>query len=402
MAITDKEQGVWELDQVYNKINQGGIWIYTDPAGIYVWGRNESSAGALGLNDTDDRSSPTQLGGYGWNSVANNTGGGLATKTNGTLWSWGYNGFGQLGLNQPHSTHISSPTQIPGTTWAKAHVRTQGGQSFATKTDGSLWGFGDNTRGGLGDNTDVRRSSPVQIPGTWANCTIVGGDGQMLARKSNGTIWSWGYGQAGNLGLNKGSESGNLKISSPTQIGTDATWSGVGQGYYRGFGTKTDGTLWGWGGGGVVLQQGNNTNYSSPVQIGTDTDWGGKVEGYRYGALAIKSNGKLYGWGEQDNSDRAGCLGQNDLADVPAPTLIGTETTWHDVTLGVPGCANGLKTDGTLWSWGGYVYGGTGLNLTGSASQRSSPTQIPGTWNALSGASIGSQNQMGIKGAAPG
>ena len=194
-----------------------------------------------------------------------------------------------------------------------------------------------------------------------------------------------------------------VKYSSPVQI--PGTWSAVGQDYYGSFAIKS-GKLYGWGnnegGPGGRLGQGNNTQYSSPVQVGTDTDWSGPVIGYRYGAMAIKTNGKLYGWGAQDNGDRAGCLGQNSLADLTAPTLIGTDTTWHDITIGTAGCAMGLKTDGTLWTWGGYVYGNTGLNLTGSASQRSSPTQVPGTWNALSKCSVASQNQGAVKGAAPG
>ena len=118
MAITDKEQGVWSLDEVYNKINQGGIWSYTSQPGLYVWGRNSYQEGALGQNNTTDYSSPVQMGGDGWNSVANSTSGGIATKTDGTLWSWGYASKGQLGINLGFPAYRSSPTQIPGSAWA--------------------------------------------------------------------------------------------------------------------------------------------------------------------------------------------------------------------------------------------------------------------------------------------
>jgi len=106
MAITDKKQGVWDLDEVYNKQNEGGIWTYSLPAGpstsntgyLYAWGRNQYGTGALGLNDVNDRSSPTQVGAEVWTSITNGTKGGVGTKTNGTLWSWGTNQFGALGL----------------------------------------------------------------------------------------------------------------------------------------------------------------------------------------------------------------------------------------------------------------------------------------------------------------
>ena len=131
MAITDKKQGVWSLDEVYNKINEGDVWSYTLPAGsatsnpgyLYVWGRNQAGEGALGLNDTADRSSPTQVGAEVWTSITNGTKGGVGTKTNGTLWSWGQNQFGALGLNQPGSFpafECSSPIQIgSGTDWSR-------------------------------------------------------------------------------------------------------------------------------------------------------------------------------------------------------------------------------------------------------------------------------------------
>jgi len=407
MAITDKKQGVWELDEVYNKINEGDVWSYTLPAGsatsnpgyLYAWGRNVYGEGALGLNDTIDRSSPTQVGAAVWSSITNGTKGGVGTKTNGTLWSWGQNQFGALGLNQAGSFpafECSSPIQIgSGTDWSRA-FRTER-CSFAIKTNGELWGWGDNRHGSIGNNgggSEVYVSSPLQVGGTWTGAEIRGGDAHIVARKNDGTLWSWGYNHAGALGLNFASP---YRISSPTQI--PGTWYNHGTGQYQSYGVRTDGTLWVWGNASYnAFGNGINAARSSPVQI-PGTTWSGPIYGYRYGALAIKQDGTLWGWGEQDNSDRAGCLGQNSLADIAEPTQIGTDTTWTQVTIGVPGCANGLKTNGTLWSWGGYVYGGTGLNLTGSASQRSSPTQVGSAtdWSQLSNVTTSSQNQMALK-----
>ena len=102
----------------------------------------------------------------GPNSFLNNGNSSMfATKTDGTLWSWGSMSYGGLGLNQGDSfLRRSSPTQIPGTTWN--YVAGGGPVGAATKTDGTLWSWGYNSTGVLGQNSRTYYSSPVQIPGT--------------------------------------------------------------------------------------------------------------------------------------------------------------------------------------------------------------------------------------------
>ena len=146
---------------------------------LWVWGGNYN--GQLGLNQsagpspaTLELSSPTQVPGTTWLAISNLERHCIATKTDGTLWSWGYNPSGQLGQND--TVQYSSPTQIPGTTWNSAHgeMTGPGTKSAAIKTDGTLWAWGNNTNGQLGQNNEVKYSSPVQVPGTSWN--QVGGD----------------------------------------------------------------------------------------------------------------------------------------------------------------------------------------------------------------------------------
>ena len=113
-----------------------------------------------------------------------------------TLWAWGYNVYGQLGDGT--KTYRSSPVQIPGTSWND--ITSRGLHSLARKTDGTLWAWGYNVFGQLGDNTTTYRSSPVQVPGTSWN-DITGGANHSLARKTDGTLWSWGYNIYGDLGV---------------------------------------------------------------------------------------------------------------------------------------------------------------------------------------------------------
>ena len=237
---------------------------------LYAWGYN--TEGELGLNNVVSYSSPTQIGtGTDWSSVdAIDNAGGAAVKTDGSLWVWGRNNRGQLGLNYvvAEPGGVSSPAQIPGT-WSKAQGSYLMGMGL--KPDGTLWSWGSNLRGQLGQNTDAPapylggRSSPTQIPGTWSDFAA-GGVG--LGLKPDGTIWAWGNNQNGPLGQN---EPGPSQYSSPTQIGTDTDWSDIVGATYA---LKTDKSFCSWGYNPTgQLGQNNTTKYSSPTQIGTDTDW---------------------------------------------------------------------------------------------------------------------------------
>jgi alpha-tubulin suppressor-like RCC1 family protein len=243
---------------------------------LWVTGRN--TYGELGQNNTTNYSSPRQVPGTDWASGRNK---GLvsevhmaAVKTDGTLWTWGRNNYGQLGQGQASDNARSSPVQVPGTTW-NAVSGCRDGWNIATKTDGTMWGWGQNNTGMLGQNQgpgqNAGYSSPVQIPGTTWTTEFAAGR-HTIAVKSDGTLWNWGTNYFGNLGLN----SQNDSRSSPTQIyGGGTTWNQVmTQEYGVATATKTDGTLWTWGNN-YYGNQGLNdeTKRSSPTQVGTDTNW---------------------------------------------------------------------------------------------------------------------------------
>ena len=143
-----------------------------------------------------------------------------AIKTDGTLWVWGNNENGALGQNSPAPAQRSSPTQIPGTTWSKV-TNTAAKGFLALKTDGTLWGWGTNGPGQLGQNNRTAYSSPIQVPGTdWSNKGALGYN-RTFAIKTNGELWSWGYNApGGHLGHND-----IINYSSPVQI--PGTWNSV-------------------------------------------------------------------------------------------------------------------------------------------------------------------------------
>tara|TARA_B100000427_G_C15457332_1_gene572464 strand:+ start:43 stop:1281 length:1239 start_codon:yes stop_codon:yes gene_type:complete len=387
-------KGVWNLQQVRDKYLQS-LWV--NSTALWAWGGQfDDSRGLLGQNDGDNNtsvSSPVQVGSddEGWQASGGdassnyNSAGGNAMysiKTDGTLWTWGYNFRGVLGLNN-QGQKVSSPTQIPGTTWA-----TVGNAGAATvsaiKTDGTLWVWGRNDNGNLGLNQpgawmDPMRSSPTQI-GSATNWTAVaGGEEFFLARKSNGELWSWGYNAQGSLGQNSTNPDNN-GISSPVQI-PGTTWSNdiVGSGGAS-FAIKTDGTLWAWGvNNDGQLGVNNKIYYSSPVQVGSGTDWATlhKNSDMTRNVMAVKTDGSLW----MSGGNNYGQLGQNSRTEYSSPVQIpGTwSTTIQPVGVNYGRRAMAVKADNTLWAWGHNVYGVLGQNQSGPVSI-SSPVQVPGNW----------------------
>ena len=138
-----------------------------------------------------------------------------------TLWSWGYGVKGSLGLNQSGAgTYYSSPVQVPGTTWSS--IATGDGHVLGLKTDGTLWAWGQEEYGQGGHNNLTKYSSPAQIPGTtWSKIRV--GQNLAVALKTDGSLWAWGNGYYGGTGQNLGESAG--RFSSPVQIGTDTDWS---------------------------------------------------------------------------------------------------------------------------------------------------------------------------------
>ena len=380
MAITDKEQGVWNLDEVYNKINQGGIWDYSESFALWTWGANQN--GTLGLNQpgaaSTKYSSPVQITGDNWVGLWNDKGASgdyvYAAKNANELWVWGSNGSGSLGLNQGTNVKLSSPTQVPGS-WSNVAVGFNGG--FGVNTSGELFTWGYNSDGQLGHNNTTNYSSPRQVGSdtTWSGSAnhITQGGYAAGALKTDGTLWTWGENQVGVLGLNN-----KTKYSSPKQVGTNTTWStisiGGGNAEEHALSLKTDGTAWSWGDNGEGrLGLNNTTDYSSPKQI-PGTTWARVAASSGRYSWGVKTDGTLWTWGKNDT----GCLGHNNTTNYSSPKQV-PGTTWDKDKICAEGEAIGaVKTDGTLWTWGGNDDGWLGQNVPDNT-KRSSPTQVPGT-----------------------
>ena len=356
--------GIWTLTQAL-ELQKQNLWPKPLIAGeLYAWGKN--NYGQLGISPAGyatNRSSPTQVGALtSWSNIAGGGNHSLAVKIDGTLWAWGYNSSGQLGQN--NTINSSSPVQIGALTeWTK--IAATSASALAIKTNGTLWAWGNNFYGilGLGDSTGNNRSSPVQV-GSLTNWAQVSGNGCSVAVKTDGTLWAWGRNNSGQLGQND-----TVSRSSPVQVGALTGWSKAYASNNAVVAVKTNGTLWAWGDNAQgQLGQNDTIARSSPVQVGALTNWLKLSVGNFSTIVAIKTDNTFWAWGRNNG----GQLGFNNTANVSSPTQVGSLTNWA-----IPAAGNdhvvAIKTDNTLWACGGNNLGELGENNTIS---RSSPVQI--------------------------
>ena len=257
-------------DWAFFNLNQQSAGAIKPNGTLWTWG--SGNAGKLAQGTNLNVSSPIQVGSdTDWASAMMGQNAAFYIKTDGSLYASGGSVYGELGINISGATaRRSSPVQVGAETWLDAQQAEN--FSLALRTNGTLWAWGRNNFGQLGQNDLINRSSPVQIGAltNWTNIAV-GKDGTCLAVNASGQLYSWGENIAGLLGQNDA-----INYSSPVQVGTLNNWSTVEGGYCRNFlAIKTDGTLWAWGDNsyGQIGQNDVNLGYSSPVQVGADTNW---------------------------------------------------------------------------------------------------------------------------------
>ena len=296
-----------------------------------LWGfGGNGTGGEIGDGTTINKVSPVQIGSLtDWSVVAAGHYFSIAIKTDGTLWSWGFQDQGQLGISIAGSGvsmvgSRSSPVQVGSLTiWSKISCGED--HTLAITTDGKLWAWGDNTYGELGTLSIVLRSSPVQVGSltTWA--AIGAGHNYSVVIKTNGTLWTWGYNNNGQLGSLT-----TIDRSSPVQVGSLTNWLKVACGDEHTLAIKTDGTLWSWSDN-YYGSIGDNTRIykSSPVQVGSLTTWIVVGAGNSFSA-GITTDGKLFTWGDNNSGE----LALSNRTKMSSPTQVGSLTVWSNISCG--------------------------------------------------------------------
>lgn len=307
----------------------------------------------------------------------------VGIKTDGSLWTWGCGSFGLLGIGKDTST-IWEPMQV-GYQRDWKEISCKGTHVLALKNDGSLWAWGDNSWGALGDGSTTHRNKPVRI-GTdndWQH--VSAGSDHSLALKNDGSLWAWGMNLDGELGINNMDEK-----DVPTRIGADKDWASISVGGNRDcHAIKTDGSLWAWGNGTYWVRGDSSiADQLTPARIGTANDWL-TVDAGVFHSLAIKKDHSLWVWG----SGSFGSLGTGNMMEFhPRPVQVGTVKTWSFISANHQHSL-AIRSDGTLWAWGYNPWGQLGLGHTNDVS---SPTQVGilTTWSSCAGGH--EHNSMGI------
>ena len=319
----------------------------------------------------------------------------VALKSDGTAWAWGYNNNGQLGDGT--TTSRSTPVRVLGLSGVTAIAAGQY-HTVALASDGTVWAWGNNVSGQLGDGTTTQRTTPVQVRGPGgigylAGVTAIAGGGyHTVALGSDSTVWAWGNNYSGQLG-----DGTNTNRSTPVQVsGLTGVVTAIAAGYSHTVALKGDSKVWAWGRNyNGQLGDGTPTDRSTPVQVSGLTGVTDIAAG-DYHTVALKGgDGAVWTWGYNNN----GQLGDGTTTQRRTPVQVRGYGGTGNLT-GVTAIAGGgshtvaLKGGGTVWAWGSNAVGQLG---DGTTTQRTTPVQVS-TLSGVTAIAAGLSHTVALKG----
>ncbi len=385
--------------------SQSGIALKKNGT-VLAWGYDYN--GQLGDGTTTDSGIPVQITGLsGVTAVAAGNGFTVALKNDGSVWAWGFNYFGQLGDGTTTNRYSPAQAQVQQLDATGKPVTDKNGKpvlmnlsgitaiaagdafAVALKSDGSVWAWGYNWTGQLGDGTTTQRNFAVQVPGLSGATAIAAGSSDTIALKSDGTVWGWGDNGNGELGVGTvGSDNGKHPLwfpdsVAPVQVTGLSGVVAIAEGDRSTYALKSDGTVWVWGGNWYgELGDGSTTERDTPVQV-TGLNGITAISAGFDSAYALKNDGTVWAWG----ANWYGQLGDGTTTEQNAPVQVqiqGLDANGKPVMAplsGVTAISAGsgfslaMKNDGTFWTWGLNAGGQLG---NGAITNSSTPVQVTG------------------------
>lgn len=350
--------------------SNGGVSVAIRPDGtLWAWGDNRN--GGVGDRSTTSRPSPVEIGASlkkSWLSVGAGLAHKMALATDGTLWAWGFNGMGQLGDGTTTDRLSPSPVeQLSDRKWVG--VECGRFHTLGLALDGTVWAWGQNRFGQLGDGTTLDRSKPVRLaqPADKKWKTICAGPDHNLALATDGTLWAWGSNNSGQLG-----DGTQTDRHTPVAVSAlpNRKWIALAAGTQHSLALADDGSLWGWGRP-ALLGVDAKDPFLAPRPVATQPNrkFNAVTAGF-YGSAALAEDGSLWGWGYISGGD-----GSDSYPLEPVVLAAPLANSWLAVRAG-PDDTMALATDGTLWGWGKNDYGQLGDGTTVSSTTFPSPVKI--------------------------
>jgi uncharacterized repeat protein (TIGR01451 family) len=338
---------------------------------VWAWGHN--FYGELGDGTTTNRSVPRQVEDLTFvKAIGAGSNFSVALKQDGTVWTWGTNEDGQLGTGSATPPQVSRPVQVTGLTSVVAiSVGTE--HTLALKSDGTLWAWGWNPTGalGLGSQDFGPHPTPTQVPGLSGIVKIFAGDGLSYAINGDGTIWGWGFGYGGQLGDGQT----GIVTTSPLQLPALKGAISIGSGAAATVVVKNDQTVWSFGFNGAGrLGRGISDNNTYPVPAQIPSLLATSVSGGYAHYVVTDAGGTIKTFGANDTGQMGS--GTNDILPhstpiaVPGIANVFATAAGGGATLALLGDAN---SGGTIRSWGKNDFGQLGL---GSNSPAYSPATV--------------------------
>lgn len=309
---------------------------------LWAWGRNAD--GRLGVGDEESRLAPTQVDLTGVRAVASGDSRSLAVTTDGAVWGWGFDGWGYIewGGNSPKKIHSDILTNI-------AAVEIGSNLFLALSADGKVYAWGANNWGEVGDGTETQRNTPVLISQSSFNnkrvVAISAGYQHSMALTEDGKVWAWGVNGVGQLG-----DGTTEKRMIPTQVAGLANIKAIRGGNSFSLALKSDGTVWAWGdiNGSII-----------PIQVSSLSGITAIAAGDQH-CMALDRDGQVRVWGYFFGTS------------YPGPQLITSLSGVTAIAAGTERCF-AKERDGSIWAWGNNSDGALG---DGTTVNKSDPVQV--------------------------
>lgn len=371
---------------------------------VWVWGSN--SDGQLGDGTTTSSAEPKQVSGLtGVTAVAAGQNFALALKSDGSVWAWGANGYGQVGIGNTtnSSTNNWVPRQVSGLSGVTA-IAACYEHALAVKSDGSVWAWGDNNAGELGlGSTGSRQTSPVQVSAISSVTQVACGSKHSVALKTDGSVWAWGNNFDYQLG-----DGTQVAQSVPKQVAGVSGATQIAASENTTLALLSAGTVMGWGAtergqvGVGQLPSNQNQYYKTPTAVSALSGVTEVARGYHH-SLARKSDGSVFTWGWNDDAQLGNASTTTSHTPVQVVSTLGVGQL-NAAASEFGGMALSAMPSGTLSSLNGLlVYFSPATADKGSARKLYLAAQTAdgslfirsgGAWSLYAGGSIGAYSSV--------